>query len=444
MRRKSRKQFDKQNSFWFIHLTQVVSCDSAGNPEKTSYEVEYELKDPANLLDKQRRDYAVGELWNMIVSLLGDTVAQLEMHLGEVKEEHVPFLQEACWRMVRPDTLGQGFPGSMPVSFSRRHMTTVQNNSYFLSEKTDGIRYMLMITPRGVFMIGRKFDFYPLVTYRELGVWAKSHGNTLIDGELVRTLPRNEKERPTLTYMIFDVIQFDGQFIGDLPFAQRMQRIGTIVQWHRTEGQKTAPFQMIGKIFYPKEKFETLKEHIKVEGRDRIYDDGKKRRHKTDGFILTPNDAYSPKGTANLFKWKYSDLLSIDFQIVPDNHGTLMLACGGEGDRLIVCRQLELLEEDENKVKQIIESNRLLRRFERDAHNAWLRRPAGAIILEMTYDPAFGVWRYHLERTDKSKPNHITVVFDTMEAIAENITEAEIYYRLVRSPEYDNWDQRNK
>lgn len=47
-------------------------------------------------------------------------------------------------------------------------------------------------------------------------------------------------------------------------------------------------------------------------------------------------------------------------------------------------------------------------------------------IVECAYDPTAGTWRLHAVRTDKAQPNHIRVVFDTMESIAENISREEI------------------
>lgn len=51
------------------------------------------------------------------------------------------------------------------------------------------------------------------------------------------------------------------------------------------------------------------------------------------------------------------------------------------------------------------------------------------------------MWRFHLERTDKNHPNHISVVFDTMEAISENITENELAQRIPCSYANDTWER---
>ena len=57
----------------------------------------------------------------------------------------------------------------------------------------------------------------------------------------------------------------------------------------------------------------------------------------------------------------------------------------------------------------------------------WLKHDR--LILEVAYDPQVGLWRFHTERPDKERANHVTVLFDTMEAIAENVTVEELFYR---------------
>ena len=225
MRRKERRQFEKPENYWLIHLTKVTMHSIDNEATGITYEIEYELKDPSRITEQGARQEMVKELWDILLELLGDVVARLEMHLGEVENRHLPYLENECWKAVRPNGTGSGFPGSMPVSFSRRHMTNLQSNDYMLSEKTDGIRYMMLILPTGTFMIGRKFDFYLLQNFKYLEALAKE-GSTLIDGELVETLPRNPGDSSSVSFMIFDVIQYNGRFIGGDPVRSRLKMIG--------------------------------------------------------------------------------------------------------------------------------------------------------------------------------------------------------------------------
>merc|ERR1739847_226588 len=109
------------------------------------------------------------------------------------------------------------------------------------------------------------------------------------------------------------------------------------------------------------------------------------------------------------------------------SQGVLKLACGGDDGTIISCK--------------ILESKRQLCGFESDHHYSWLNDDNGTVIVELTYDPIAGMWRFHLERTDKNHPNHISVVFDTMEAISENITENELAQRIPCSYANDTWER---
>lgn len=61
-----------------------------------------------------------------------------------------------------PQRKNDTFPGSMPVNFGKKYFIHVQNNEYFVSDKTDGIRYMLLIDHTGCYLVDRKFDFYQI------------------------------------------------------------------------------------------------------------------------------------------------------------------------------------------------------------------------------------------------------------------------------------------
>ena len=39
------------------------------------------------------------------------------------------------------------------------------------------------------------------------------------------------------------------------------------------------------------------------------------------------------------------------------------------------------------------------------------------------------MWVYHAVRSDKPEPNHISIVMDTLEVVAQNISAEELIYR---------------
>ena len=51
------------------------------------------------------------------------------------------------------------FIGAMPFNITRVAFQEMREKEYYVSEKTDGVRYMLLITADGAFLVTRKFDF---------------------------------------------------------------------------------------------------------------------------------------------------------------------------------------------------------------------------------------------------------------------------------------------
>lgn len=103
------------------------------------------------------------------------------------------------------DNTADAFPGSMPVGFSRRSIPLIQQTDYYVSEKTDGLRYMMMITGECPYLIDRKFDFYVLQGFPLLVELFGQTGVTLLDGEMVR-----HAQTKQAMFMIFDIICLNG------------------------------------------------------------------------------------------------------------------------------------------------------------------------------------------------------------------------------------------
>lgn len=334
------------------------------------------------------------------------------------------FLGQAKQLVRGSGNSGGDFWGTMPISFSRKHMEQVTKEDYFISEKTDGVRYLLAISKSfGVVFVNRSGHYFDVVGFSTLQGFVQEFHDTILDGELVR-----HQKTQSPYFLLFDCVKVRGSSVAHETLSRRLKAIGQFIGQFRQQFANTQyhPFGILGKTVMPKSKLSSIAAQIATdsEGR-RIYTegDGSKRCHLTDGLIMAPGNVPYTFGTCHtMFKWKYVDLQSIDFllrfehplesHIPPHAAGAshrkveLHINLGGRTTR---CKTTELIQSDFEKIFQDLYENRMNARSD-------------GIIAEMAFEPKDSTWRYHRLRTDKKKPNHISIAFDTMEAIAENVT----------------------
>ena len=105
-------------------------------------------------------------------------------------------LRAKCLVLMRVDGEMSKFPGAQPVSFERKHLTVPDNRQdasiltalYFAAEKTDGVRYMLLVLgAKGTFVVDRNFEMrrLPPMRFPRHTDPTKPLDETLLDGELV-------------------------------------------------------------------------------------------------------------------------------------------------------------------------------------------------------------------------------------------------------------------
>jgi len=277
------------------------------------------------------------------------------------------------------------------------------------SEKTDGIRCILMIIPlQGVFFIDRKFDFYRVEGFDSLMTLYASSGITILDGEMVTHLPTKKQ-----MYLIFDIIVLNGTVLAQKPLKDRLLTIGTgVVQVYRNALEKKRipedhPFTLMGKQFLPISDLYKLIGMIKIVHGQRCYID-QKRHHKCDGLIFTPQDPYHAKRTDNLFKWKFVEELSIDLEAHyhKKTHSIYWTYVSTHGDEEM---QLKIRPEDTARLTRYLSVQK-----EPD------------LVMELCFDLKSLNWKFKCIRTDKAKANFKTTVTSTLQAIDENLTEKDL------------------
>jgi len=415
----------KREKNWKIDLTEVHTVIAGETDEKVTYELEFEFDEEVIKICKSSDEVQIKSIatkfWDFAIRFLnhlhksgGDSHFDQFCKMTKVTEPDVisalrEFVVE--WIPGLQNDQSGDFPGSMPINLGRKHLSMIGSSKYFVSEKTDGVRAMMLVHPDydDVILIDRRFDFY-MVHYPGLKELYASTGPTLLDGELVMHVPTSKP-----MYLIFDLLALNGVLLGKELLHKRLEKIGTGVVGPYREAEAARklperPFTIMGKLFLDKTQIHKLNASVKTDSYGhRFYVDDRLRHHRTDGFIFTPDEPYRPKTVVNLFKWKYVDELSIDLKMSYNraNH-TLHFSCVGE--RGIEKDYPILLKQDHH--------NRLLRYMSAQKESS--------CVVEVCYSAKESVWKFKCIRTDKNKANHIRTITNTMDVIKENLSVKEL------------------
>ncbi|KAJ3023144.1 UNVERIFIED_CONTAM: putative fatty-acid--CoA ligase FadD10 [Siphonaria sp. JEL0065] len=304
------------------------------------------------------------------------------------------------------------FPGAQPVSFNKSHLSLLEEENFFVSEKADGIRCLLITTKDPLtgqpetFLVDRKNAYYkinlPLPKPEDINTF---QNDTVLDGELVLDVDHGVE---ILWFLLFDCMILMGQSLIDKPFTKRLGRLKEFVvkpfqQLYRQDRRyrDSLPFRFDVKPLQ-------LSYHV-----GQVFEMIPKLKHKNDGVIFTSSIAPYAIGTCQkMLKWKPSEENTVDFKLDgPDIEGryTISLWKGGKDGHLT--RKLTLFP----KAKLTIA-------------NRWYYNPPGyGKIIECRYDPNWpGQWRFSRFRDDKENANHETVYFSIMDSIRDNVEQSEI------------------
>ncbi|KAI9205521.1 mRNA capping enzyme, catalytic domain-containing protein [Polychytrium aggregatum] len=213
----------------------------------------------------------------------------------------------------------EGFAGSQPVSFQLQHLSNLENEDYFVCEKSDGVRYMmiLVVTQKGPagFLIDRMNNFFYLPMHFPLSKLKQKssqntqfHNDTLMDGELVIDVQGDKKIK---RFLVFDLMAVNGVSIVQRSFSTRLGILQQdVIEPHtqylksHPQLQKSAPFSV------------EMKDQQRSYGMNLVFQDIPNLKHANDGLIFTPvKEPYMAGTCTKLLKWKPPDMNTVDFQI---------------------------------------------------------------------------------------------------------------------------------
>ncbi|KAK0550807.1 Dcp1p-Dcp2p decapping enzyme complex alpha subunit [Tilletia horrida] len=212
----------------------------------------------------------------------------------------------------------QRFVGAQPVSFDKTSLDVLRNEDYWVCEKSDGQRVLVLVTinpeepVQEVFLIDRKneFRFVPYLRFpsHQSGKW---HTYCLFDGELVLDYDR-QMGKHNLVLLLFDCIVLDGENLASRPLLKRYGRLQQFVhapyEKHKARDEafrRSQPFQIqVKKMELSYGVVDVLRNHIP------------NLKHGNDGLIFTcANDPYVFGTDKKILKWKPPSENSIDFRV---------------------------------------------------------------------------------------------------------------------------------
>ena len=294
------------------------------------------------------------------------------MNLEEVSECQKPGLLSAFHRLCAFDPKYGQFPGSLPVSLSRKDLHYIcKNNSYSVCEKTDGVRYMMLITSGDMYIVDRLMNFHKVYS----GVTFDR--DCVYDGELVIS-----NDGSCWYYMVFDVFASRGRTVKDVTnHKARIENVSKTLPRRLHTGSFNLVINV--KTFYYVNNFVKCSELTQS------------LPYATDGYIFTPTRRKIFNGTdRRTYKWKDVYDHTIDFDL--QNDGFLYL--WDKNDQKTRVSRLVCDEGDVFSTPCIVECK--LIKNDNDVTS----------------------WKFVKERVDKNRPNSMMTYLSTIQVIEEGIT----------------------
>uniref|UniRef100_A0A8C9ZL91 mRNA-capping enzyme n=1 Tax=Sander lucioperca TaxID=283035 RepID=A0A8C9ZL91_SANLU len=299
------------------------------------------------------------------ITVKGVTQVTTQPKLGEI--------QRMCQRMAE-----SGFPGAQPVSMDRQNLRFLEQNPYKVSWKADGTRYMMLINGKNeVFMIDRDNTIFHIANLEfPFRKDPRVHlSNTLLDGEMIIDKVNGQ---PVPRYLIYDIIKFNGQPVGQCDFGIRLLCMEKEIISPRMEKMKT------GQIDKTKEPFSVRnKPFFDIHAARKLLEGSftSQVSHEVDGLIFQPCGRYKAGRCDDILKWKPPNLNSVDFRLK-------ITKVGGEGLLPQTVGLLYVGSYDRPFAK--MKATKELKQYDNK-------------IIECTF--ANNTWVFMRQRVDKSFPN---------------------------------------
>lgn len=367
-RKKDRISIQRPNSV--IDITKVNE-----NEPTSSYEVEIEVTNNKHINSQQ--------LFDVLIEVLSLDYTSNDCILYELNDEIASYNAKQIARM------NNCFSGVMPINIRRNHLNTVLNvdsYNYYVSEKTDGVRYIMVTLTDMTVFIDRKGNTFTVNNSKKI-VDIIGH-ECVLDGEIVYN--RSWKR---YVYIVFDCIKYNDELYTRMKLTDRLEVLQNKIlsKYHVDKNMDTLPIIM--KHFYPVSRINEITKCIN----NNIYYEKDKRHHKCDGLIFIEDDLTN----RTCLKWKFLNDISIDLKCTYDKSKDMfMFSYYNENGDIDFTKHVEI----DNITKYRLHAD---------------MKKSNSIIVELQWYNC--KWIYKCPRFDKNKANYSDIVLSTLMEIADNI-----------------------
>jgi len=322
---------------------------------------------------------------------------------------------------------------------ARQSHLAKKTHSYYVCEKSDGIRYLLYLTQdnqgnEAHYLIDRKNDYW-YINQRNLHFPLQNdpqafHMGTLIDGELVMDLMPNGKREPR--FLVFDLLALDGK--ADLLSKSLDKRLGYFKE-HVMKPYKRLfaeyPDELPFQAFQVEMKEMQFSYGIEMMFRQVLPN----LKHENDGLIFTCRTSAYQFGTdQHILKWKAPYDNTIDFRM----HLDFPVVEPDEFERAEGITEPFIDYDSVPEAKLLIFTGNEkgapgYEEFQEPLYiteSEWetlkaLGDPLQDRVIECSMDEEKR-WRLYRFRDDKNEANHISTVNSVMDSIRDGVAEEDL------------------
>ncbi|CAG8624703.1 9463_t:CDS:10, partial [Racocetra persica] len=313
------------------------------------------------------------------------------------------------------------FPGAQPVSFTYNHLRELENENYFVCEKSDGIRVLLYLTVDSrtgqpcVYLIDRKNNYHQLfdLLFPVPGDDKQFHDGTLVDSELIVDVEDDGMQTQKL--LAFDLLVVMKKNLMSKPLTSRLGYLREyVIEPYKALSNRRPGLNGSSSCL----KVEVKPMELSY-GLDKVWNETiPKLKHKSDGLIFTSSvSPYIPGTCEKMLKWKPPNENSIDLQLRLEDSRRFGYQYQNRPKRFLLYKWMQ--KDEYAYFDDLYVTD--------EEWDEWLRNeePLENRIVEVTCETLKDNttrWRFLRFRDDKPHGNHYTVVEKIQESIMDGIS----------------------